>query len=850
MFSHTKLAPAVRQSWLTLFGFLPVALCTSAAWADSTIELTVVDEETGEPIASRVYLTNAGGEAYFFEVPAQPGAAVRYDKQNWINARSVERHTTVTQYPCQATVPPGKYTVVCERGKTYHAATRTVTVAAADVALVIPLRRWADPASRGWYSGDTHIHRPVDEMRNVVLAEDLNVAFPLSYWVTRSDTPPTAGERNVDVDLPAELIEVDARHVIWPRNTEYEIFTTAGRDHTLGALFVLGHREPLEMTVPPWRPLLKSVRESDRDVMFDMDKLDWPFAMLLPTLVPDALYELANNHLWRTEFAFRQWSTPAPPFMQPPFGASEGGERAWIDYTLGMYYTLLDAGFRMPPSAGTANGVHPVPAGFGRVYVHLPEGFSFDAWRRGLSQGRSFVTTGPMLSATADRQDPGHVFQFPSEPDGRPEIPVRIEVLSETPLTFGEILVNGQPEELLRPANEPTEGGAYRSVFATTVVPKRSGWMAVRVFEDREGGRTRFAHTAPWYIEIGDQPVRIPAAEKQYLIERVRAEIQRSQKVVPPAAMREYEAALRHYEQLPVLDDSQQVARSARPLGEGEDRQRWLENMVVHHRLTADELRMATGMSRDEAVATIDALASRQTEPADEEVAHDVLKVLPYPGGRHPRRGFLEGARDPQRETKISIFAPWSDGGYIVVDAPEAIFSNLGLTYLAHTHIPTIWDQQSKVLPPLEWQQSGDGWVMERRLPNGIVFRTTVTPRRDSVDMEMELTNGTSDPLTGLRCQVCVMLAGAPGFNHQSLLPHVIEDSFVAIRGEQTNRWIITSWQPLHRAWTNPPVPCIHSDPIFPDCAPGETVRVKGHLWFYEGDQLPRHIDHLRDAAD
>ena len=68
--------------------------------------------------------------------------------------------------------------------------------------------------------------------------------------------------------------------------------------------------------------------------------------------------------------------------------------------------------------------------------------------------------------------------------------------------------------------------------------------------------------------------------------------------------------------------------------------------------------------------------------------------MLPYPGGRHPRIGFLEGAIDPQRETKLSVFTPWHDSSYVVADVPEAIWSNLGLTYLAHTHIPTIWTAQ------------------------------------------------------------------------------------------------------------------------------------------------------------
>ena len=86
-------------------------------------------------------------------------------------------------------------------------------------------------------------------------------------------------------------------------------------------------------------------------------------------------------------------------------------ERGWIDFGFQNYYALLDCGFRLRPTAGTASGVHPVPLGFGRVYVHLdPEqGFDGAAWLQGLNQGRSFVTTGPMLLVTLDGQDPGAV---------------------------------------------------------------------------------------------------------------------------------------------------------------------------------------------------------------------------------------------------------------------------------------------------------------------------------------------------------------------------------------------------------------------------------------------------------
>src|SRR6056297_1191823 len=144
--------------------------------------------------------------------------------------------------------------------------------------------------------------------------------------------------------------------------------------------------------------------------------------------------------------------------------------------------------------------------------------------------------------------------------------------------------------------------------------------------------------------------------------------------------------------------------------------------MILAHRFTAAEIHRATGLDRDKAAREIAARADRANEPPRQAE----VRLLPYPGGRHPRRGFLEGAIAPQRDTKISVFPPWEEGGYVVVDVPEAIFSNLGLTYLAHTHIPTIWDEQSITLPPLEWEGDENALSFERELPGGIVFTSTV----------------------------------------------------------------------------------------------------------------------------
>ncbi|HVJ83748.1 MAG TPA: hypothetical protein VNC50_21955, partial [Planctomycetia bacterium] len=159
----------------------------------------------------------------------------------------------------------------------------------------------------------------------------------------------------------------------------------------------------------------------------------------------------------------------------------------------------------------------------------------------------------------------------------------------------------------------------------------------------------------------------------------------------------------------------------------------WLGNMIWHHRYTDAEMAAATGMRESEIASAATRLGiSADSKPERKEDAP--LLLLPYPGGRHPRIGFLDGAVDPQRETKVSVFTPWDPESYVVVDFPEAIWSNLGLTYLAHTHVPTIWTKRGDKLPPLEWERRRDGSLaVTRRLPNGVEFTAEATPMKDAV---------------------------------------------------------------------------------------------------------------------
>ena len=267
--------------------------------------------------------------------------------------------------------------------------------------------------------------------------------------------------------------------------------------------------------------------------------------------------------------------------------------------------------------------------------------------------------------------------------------------------------------------------------------------------------------------------------------------------------------------------------------------------MIWHHRFSHDEIAAATGLDASQIEAALARFEIRADNRPPRAPGESLL-VLPYPGGRHPRIGFLDGAIRPQRETKVSVFTPWNDADYVVVDVPEAIWSNLGLTYLAHTHIPTLWSKQGIELEQLEWTRHENGKLScRRRLPNGIEFTTTIVSTQAAVMMEMTLTNGTDATLRDLRVQNCVMLKGASGFRQQTNENKLLEKPFVACRSErdpnnpeQPPRWIITAWEPCHRSWANDRCPCLHSDPKFPDCAPGETKRLVGRLSFYEGGDI------------
>jgi len=115
--------------------------------------------------------------------------------------------------------------------------------------------------------------------------------------------------------------------------------------------------------------------------------------------------------------------------------------------------------------------------------------------------------------------------------------------------------------------------------------------------------------------------------------------------------------------------------------------------------------------------------------------------------------------------------------------------------------------------------------------------------------MEFQVTNGTDQTLTGLRIQMCVMLARLTGFDPLTNDNKTFASPYAACRDTTGKSWIIVGWERCGRAWGNPPCPCLHADPVVEDCPAGETRGVRGWISFYEGEDLQGELRRIAPIA-
>lgn len=508
------------------------------------LEGRVEDSKSHQILPCRISIQSQDGQWHFPKSASTSGSAIRYERSNSGNPLSIEKHVTLSAHPFRVLLKPGRYQVRVEHGKEYFPLHREIEVTNGTTSAIFPLERWIDMSQMGWFSGDAHNHRNPADLPNVQLAEDLHVALPMVDWTTDAERPPNISGQGFTGEFDRGVVQIDSTHAWQSRNTEYEIFKAQGNNHTLGAFLILNHKRRMTQTVVPLAQI--EAQAHAEGALIDLEKHNWPWSVAIVPLLHVDLFELANNHHWEVPYAVRNWAVPAPEFMHIP-GTGTDSELGWTLYGFQTYYALLNCGFWLRPSAGTANGVHPVPLGFSRVYVHLNEPFSFNAWMKGLGEGRSFVTTGPMLIATSANQIPESMTRTVRSGE---KIALECTARSARPLESLELIVNGKLNTQAHITNQPHPLGGYENHAEIQITLDSTSWVAWRCFERGEGDRFRFAHTAAMRFQIDGKPLLPRTQEVQWLHRRVQDEMDRSRGKVSEVLLREYETALRSYENL------------------------------------------------------------------------------------------------------------------------------------------------------------------------------------------------------------------------------------------------------------------------------------------------------------
>jgi hypothetical protein len=175
--------------------------------------------------------------------------------------------------------------------------------------------------------------------------------------------------------------------------------------------------------------------------------------------------------------------------------------------TNALYYRLLNCGFRLGVSGGSAIGVMPVPTGFSRVYAKIDGPLSAEKMWSAIKAGRTFATSGPILTLTADGQPMGATLTRAA--DDRKPVSLAVRLRSIEPIESLEIVHDGRivssADLRTKPAAPILDETATRAVSI-----EHSGWVAARALYRAPDGLLRQAHTSPVYVSVAGRPYADP----------------------------------------------------------------------------------------------------------------------------------------------------------------------------------------------------------------------------------------------------------------------------------------------------------------------------------------------------
>ncbi|MGH8131310.1 MAG: CehA/McbA family metallohydrolase [Steroidobacteraceae bacterium] len=182
--------------------------------------------------------------------------------------------------------------------------------------------------------------------------------------------------------------------------------------------------------------------------------------------------------------------------------------------TAGIWYRLLNLGFRIPAGAGTDAMANYAslrgPVGLTRVFLDATVGRSPAALRDSLKSGRSFVSNSPLLGLEIGGMRPGASI---SRLSGR--LPIRVSMRSPVAMDHLELVQNGR---VIR--NFVLRGDRRRHDSTGTILLKEGGWIVLRAWNEAAQPLVLdlypYATTSPIYIDSPAAPRA--AADAAYFV--------------------------------------------------------------------------------------------------------------------------------------------------------------------------------------------------------------------------------------------------------------------------------------------------------------------------------------------
>ncbi|KKL14122.1 hypothetical protein LCGC14_2518920, partial [marine sediment metagenome] len=429
----------------------------------------------------------------------------------------------------EAVLPPGDVRIEVRKGFEYDLAEHTENLAA-DKTVTIKLKRWIDMPSAGWYSGDTHVH------------------WVRHTWYENGDPA------WLNVHSRAEDLWVNNNLILkhWWKNVKSKQFPR-GLVANRPDMFGVGKVKELSVN---GRIVWTGEEYRNNEVFGHMvflriNKLIQPVSTGFMG-GPEAVHYPPNSHTYDEVRQAGGISIAAHDVgKEVPLQVILGKLDSLDAHGTSRYYDLLNCGFRMPISIGSDYPANLM--GFARVYVFCKGKLDYDTWVDNLAAGKTFVSSGAMITFQADGKTHGDTIELTG---GKArDIAIKGLAAGRTPLARVEIVHNGKVVRTIKPA-----GGAARKIpFTESIRVSGPGWLAARTYAGSSPswwGRTNAAHTAPIYIKAGSDRLIVPEAVRRLIriLQGARAAAAKSNMYASDKQKAEvleyYDRGIRRYDQL------------------------------------------------------------------------------------------------------------------------------------------------------------------------------------------------------------------------------------------------------------------------------------------------------------